>query len=173
MKLEGDCTMDKGVFLNRLIHSIKAINAKRYFSTERGYQGQLLIELNGRLKIEQIFHSEAIVEQEYQKTLKNHGISKRPDIIIHIPYEEEKYKSRHAGNFVVIQLKRKASEHTAREDFDKLDLMFEKLDYPLGIFLNVDSNETFFDSYPGNYKDRLHCFAVQLSNNEVVLYESP
>lgn len=165
--------MDKRVFLNRFIHSIKAINAKRYFSTERGYQGQLLIELNTELRIEPIFLGEASIEQEYQKTLKNHGINIRPDIIIHIPYEEEIYQSRRTGNFVVIQLKRKGSEHAASEDFDKLDLMFEKLDYPLGIFLNVDSNETFFDSYTGNYKDRLRCFAVQLSNNQVMLYDSP
>ncbi len=45
----------------------------------------------------------------------------------------------------MIELKLRASEFEARDDFSKLDLMFEKLNYPPGIFLNIDSNETFFD----------------------------
>jgi len=165
--------MKKESFLKIFKDSLRAITDKRYFSTERGYQGQLLIELNKRLEIEPIFPSEVIVEQEYQKVLEKHGITIRPDIIIHIPYEEGIYPNRRTGNFIVIQLKLRASESQAREDFDKLDLMFEKLEYPLGIFLNIDSNKTFFDCYSGNYKDRLHCFAVQLINKEVALYESP
>ena len=153
--------------------SIRAITDRRYFLTERGYQGQLLAELNKRLKIEQIFPGKPIVEQEYQKTLENQGITIRPDIIIHIPYERGVAQNRQSGNFVVIQLKLEASEKVAKEDFDKLDSMFEKLKYPLGIFLNINSNKTFYDSYSSNYKKRLHCFAVQLVNNKVVLHESP
>lgn len=165
--------MNKEQFLSIFRDSIQAITDERYFSTERGYQGQLLAELNSKLNIEQIFPGNPIVEQEYQKTLDNHGITIRPDIIIHIPYERKIHENRRAGNLVVVQIKREASNDEAKEDFDKLDLMFEKLDYPLGIFLNINSSNTFFDIYSGNYKDRLYCFAVRLVNNKVVIYESP
>ena len=73
----------------------------------------------------------------------------------------------------MIQLKLIASEGAASRDFDNLDLMFEKLKYPLRIFLNINSEKTFYDRYYGNYKKRLHCFAVQLVSNKVVLHESP
>ena len=120
-----------------------------------------------------IFPSETIVEQEYQKVLEKHGIRKRPDIIIHIPYEKGLYPNRYTGNFVAIQLKLRASETKAKEDFNTLDLMFERLKYPLGIFSNIDSDKTFFDCYSGNYKSRLYCFAVQLVEGEVVVHQSP
>ncbi len=165
--------MDKESFLNIFRDSIRAITDARYFSTERGYQGEVLVELTNRLKCEKIIPNGPLVEQEYQKTSEDHGITIRPDIIIHIPYEKRIHSSRCAGNFVVFQLKLKASEDKAREDFSKLDLMFEKLDYQLGIFLNINSDNTFFDSYLGDYNDRLHCFAVRLVNNKVVITESP
>ena len=163
--------MDKGAFLNVFKDSIGAITNGRYFSSERGYQGALCTELSSRANIEQIFSGYAIVEQEYQKTLIAHGINIRPDIIMHVPYKKGMYSNRRGGNFVVIQLKRKASVHKAKEDFDKIDLMFKELDYPLGIFLNINSANTFFEYYMGNYPERLHCFAVTLVNSEVVIYE--
>ena len=165
--------MNKVSFLTPLRDSILAIVHKRYFSTERGYQGQLLAELNKRVNFEQIFPDNPIMEQEYQKTLDKHAISIRPDIIIHLPYDRRIHSGRRVGNFIVIQLKLRASEGKAKEDFDKLDLMFEKLSYPLGIFLNIDSDNTFYDKYLGNYRDRLHCFAVRLINNEVYVHKDP
>jgi len=162
--------MDKEVFLDAFRDSIRAITDIRYFRNERGYQGQLITELSRRAN-GQIFPDNAIWEQEYQKTAGKHGLRIRPDIILYVPYEKGLYGDRRSGNFVVIQIKRKASIDKAREDFNKLDLMFKNLDYPLGIFLNLNSAKTFFDYYTGNYPERLHCFAVRLLNHEVVIYE--
>ncbi len=119
--------MDREVFLDKLRESIRAITDSRYFATERGYQGQLIAELSRRANIKQNFHDNAILEQEYQKRSGKHGINIRPDIILHIPYEKAMYGNRRSGNFVIIQLKRKASVDKAREDFHKLDLMFKKI----------------------------------------------
>lgn len=167
--------MEKNLFLIAFRDSLKAINEERLFSTERGYQGQLLSELDRRLKTKIILITGIIIEQEYQKKLEEHGIKIRPDIIIHIPFKDKIHPSRNYGNYVVIQLKLNATKDTAIEDFEKLDLMFDKnnLDYPLGIFININSDLTFFDSYSGDYKNRLHCFAVKLSDNKVLIYESP
>ena len=44
------------------------------------------------------------------------------------------------------------------------------LNYKLGVFLYIDSASTFFGCYTGCYKERLHCFAVRLLNQEVVIY---
>ena len=160
--------MDRETFLDAFRDSIRAITNSRYFSNERGYQGQLIVELQSRAR--HIFPSNVIWEQEYQKTLKNQGIKIRPDIIIHTPYDEKMHSNRRSGNFVVIQLKRRASVDRAREDFDNLNSMF-KLDYQLGIFLNINSANTFSNCYTGDYPKRLHYFAVQLVNDEVVIYE--
>jgi hypothetical protein len=163
--------MDKEVFLDTLRDSMRAITNGRYFSTERGYQGQLIAELNSRLNISQNFQDNAVWEQEYQKQADKHGITIRPDIILHVPFETGIYNNRRTGNFIVIQLKRRASVRKAKEDFKKLNLMFEKLDYPLGIFINIDSARTFHDCYAGDYSERLYYFAVKLANDEVIIYE--
>ena len=163
--------MDKEKFLAKLRDSIRAITDGRYFLTERGYQGQLIAELDRRLNISQNFHDNAILEQEYQKQADKHGITIRPDIILHIPFETGIYNNRSAGNFIVIQLKKGTSVQKAKEDFDKLDLMFGKLDYPLGIFINIDSARTFHDCYTGDYSERLRCFAVKLTGDEVIICE--
>lgn len=165
--------MKKDLFLNAFRDSLKAINEKHFFNTERGYQGRLLSELEKRINIKKIFLGNIIIEQEYQKTLKKHGINIRPDIIIHVPYKEKIHPSRRYRNYVVIQLKLCASKEDAKKDFKKIDLMYNKLDYPLGIFLNINSDKTSFDSYSGDYKERLHCFAVKLSDNKILIYESP
>lgn len=164
--------MDKDRFLRVFKESLEVITEKRFFSSELGYQGQLVTEPNNRLKVELVFSKKIVVEQEYQKTLKNHGIRIRPDIIIHVPYLIEAHSSRKEDNFVAIQLKLNATEEKAKLDFDKLDLLFERLNYPLGIFLNLNSNRTFFNSYIGDYKHRLHCLAVTLHREVVEIYES-
>lgn len=166
-------SLGKDLLLRGFRDSIRAIKTRRLFSTERGYQGRLLTELDKRNMIEKIIPGDAVIEQEYQKSLETHGINIRPDIIIHIPYSEETGLSRASGNFVIIQLKLKANEIKAKEDFKNMDLMFSKLDYPLGIFLNIDSDKTFYSSYSGEHKDRLHCFAVKLSKDKVFICESP
>jgi hypothetical protein len=165
--------METNQILQLFRESLEAINQDRFFSSERGYQGKLLAEIEKKLEIKKILPGEALVEQEYQKRLKDHGIRIRPDIVIHIPYSEGIHSSRDINNFIVIQLKLNASEGKAKQDFSKLDLMFERLNYPLGIFLNINSDRTFYDSYSGNYNDRLHCFSVHLHMNEVVVHESP
>lgn len=162
--------MNKSQLLEIFRKSIRSIKDIRFYSTERGYQGQLVAELSKRLQRAKL-NGDPIVEEEYQKRFKHHGIRKRPDIIVHIPYERGFYKNRTKGNFIVIQLKLEATSNKAVDDFKKLDLIFEKLHYPLGIFLNISSNRTYRDLYKGLYLSRLHCFAVKLIDNTAVIFE--
>lgn len=164
--------MESERFMELFKDSLREITAERFYANERGFQGQLNVELNKRLNDINLFPNKAIIEEEYQKTLPNHGINIRPDIIIHVPYEEGLYEDRREGNFVVIQLKLKASEKEAVEDFGKLDLMFTELNYPLGIFVNIDSDRTFYDKCVGKYKNRLNCLAVKLVDDIVEIVES-
>ena len=166
--------MDKDRFLRVFKESLEVITEKRFFSSELGYQGQLVSELNKRLIMELVFSSRAVVEQEYQKRLKRHGIRIRPDIIIHVPYSEGIHSSRKEDNYVVIQLKKNSSKKDALDDFKKIDLLFQNLDYPLGVFLNIDSEKNFYSDYLGEYRDRIHCFAVRLSaEDKVIIHKSP
>lgn len=155
-------------FLGIFKETLASITHPRFFETERGFQG----ELNARLaqNVKGIVPEQYVIEEEYQKKFKAHGIRIRPDIIIHAPFDPDTQKSRSEGNFAVIQIKLKANAKDAREDFEKLDLMFEQLNYPLGIFINISSNETHYQLYEGKFLDRIHCFSVELNKlGEVIV----
>lgn len=151
--------------LKAISESLASINNPRFYETERGFQGELGAELRKRLSDFEI--DGAIVEQEYQKRMRDHGIRIRPDIIIHIPFEGSGLADRTEGNFVVIELKHQASKEEAIADFQKLSDMCEALNYPLGVFINIASSKTYFDKYNGKLKERLHSFAVQIVDGVV------
>ncbi|MCZ2808749.1 MAG: hypothetical protein O2V44_05290 [Candidatus Bathyarchaeota archaeon] len=146
-------------------NSLLSITNARFYETERGFQGELSAELRTRLKKLEI--NGAIVEQEYQKRMREHGFRIRPDLVIHIPFEGAEFESRSQGNFVVVELKLRASRNSARADYENLKGMCQKLGYPLAIFINIDSDETFIDecSPPGD--GSIHAFAVRLNEGEV------
>jgi hypothetical protein len=146
--------------------ALRGVSTPRFFETERGYQGEFLARLHASLP-EIGLPGSAIVEQEYQKRLKDHGITVRPDVIIHVPTREG--GNRREGNFAVFELKRKATLDEAREDFGSLDAVIKALNYPLGVFLNIDSDDTQARNYDGAFGDRIHFFAVRLVNETVQL----
>ncbi|MEA3404269.1 MAG: hypothetical protein U9R28_00830, partial [Pseudomonadota bacterium] len=139
----------------------------RYFETERGYQGALIAELQRELV--GFNWDQAIIEQEYQKRIREHGVTVRPDIIIHVPFSDYIHNSRIEGNFVVFELKLNACEHDAIADYESLSRMCAALNYPLAIFININSNNTYIDSYQGNHKDKLVSYSVQLADNRAVV----
>jgi hypothetical protein len=145
--------------LSVIRQAIRNVRNPHFFTTELGYQGELLAEIRGLLPYAQLPDS-AVVQQEYQKRLGDHGIKARPDIIIHIPTEPG--CDRTQGNFVVFELNRSAGPTEAREDFTNLDIVMKALNYPLAVFLNIASGRTQAGYYNGLFKDRLHCFAVRL-----------
>ena len=70
----------------------------RYFQAERGLKGQLLLQLSRRLHLLDC----DIVEQEYQKRHRNHGLTVRPDIIVHEPFDS--HRRTHGGYRAVVEL---------------------------------------------------------------------
>jgi hypothetical protein len=142
-----------------IVTALRAVSTPRFFETERGYQGELLAELRAALPALAL-PGDAIVEQEYQKTLPVHKINIRPDIIIHVPAAEG--GNRNIGNFAVFELNFQAGPTEAREDFLNLDTVIGALDYPLGVFVNIDSVRTQAAHYQGAYRERIHFFAVRL-----------
>jgi hypothetical protein len=144
------------------ISALKAINAPRFFKSERGYQGIFYCKLYEEFENLGLLTEDQIIEMEYQKSAR-HKLSQRPDIIFHIPVE-------HSGadiienNFAVWALKPRASAAKAQEDFEKLDQMFEVLNYPLGFFVNINTEQHHLKLYNGNFKDRLVGFSVYLQD---------
>ena len=153
--------MDRAVLLSIVADSLASITAPRYYETERGFQGELYAEMRNRLG-DSILPPGAQLEQEYQKTLCAHGLDIRPDIIIHEPFDERRHAARHAGNHAVIELKLAASKRAASKTFESLVAMIDVLHYPLGIFVNINSDVTFTEQIPMTYEDRIVCFAVLL-----------
>jgi hypothetical protein len=153
--------VDTEKLLEAIRDSLVGITASRFYETERGFQGELIAELRKRLT-DSVLPGGAILEQEYQKRLKTHGIDIRPDIIIHEPFDQALHTSRRSGNHAVFELKRRASDADASHAFNSLVRMLQVLDYPIGIFVNIDSDATFSASVPEDFHDRIVCFAIRL-----------
>lgn len=79
------------------------------------------------------------------------------------------HNSRKEGNFVVFELKLNACENEAIADYESLSSMCAELNYPLAIFININSSNTYIDSYQGKHKDKLISYSVQLSDNRAVV----
>jgi hypothetical protein len=150
--------------------SLSQITNSHWFQDERGYQGELLSEIKKRIS-DQSWAASAVVQQEYQKRLEEHGLKIRPDLIIHVPFDSKIHKSRREGNFAVIELKINASKAKALEDYQHLSDMCDALDYPLAIFINIGGEKTFFKEYNGTNREKIIAFAVQLIDGEVKLKE--
>jgi len=157
--------------MNQILQSTKTalrqLTEPRYFRTERGFQGRFYCALQQALDDNNLLESPRILEMEYQKSAR-HGLSQRPDIILHVPAEDSG-----AGvaedNYAVWALKLRASASDAQEDFRKLDDMFSLLNYPLGIFVNIDATVHHRSIYTGQFPDRLFAVAVRLNDGKVKL----
>jgi len=143
------------------------MDSSRFFKTERGFQGRFACALYKILDAESLFPDDTIIEEEYQKRIGNHGTRLRPDLIIHVPVESTHSSDRTENNFVIFAFKKQADEDIAKEDFQKLDKIFEELKYPLGIFININGSESFLDRYSGSFKNRIHEFCVTQTNNKL------
>jgi len=157
--------------LQLLRSALLAIREPRFYNTERGYQGELLVQMRARLEENPIWPGSPIVEQEYQKNAAAHGLDIRPDLIIHCPFERGVFENRRQGNYVVIELKRRANRQAALQDYAKLDRICTVLDYAMGIFINVDATHIFLREYNAEAGNRLHGFAVELRGGQVYIQE--
>lgn len=142
--------------IEAVIEALRRVSHPRFFETERGFQGEFQKNLSSAIPSLQL--DGAIVEEEYQKRMREHGIKFRPDIIVHIPTQEG--GNRREGNFAVFALKLNANPAKARDDFGALDELFDMLDYPFGAFINIASRRTYASMYGGRYRDRMHFLAV-------------
>jgi hypothetical protein len=151
--------------------ALGAVQEPRYFETERGYQAELYCELRARLKALDFGDAEPILEQEYQKRTSQHGLTLRPDILVHEPFNPSKHPDRTHGNYVVIELKLDATDQEAREDFAHLAEMMRRLSYPLGVFVNVAAVDTKIAQANRSNTGRIVAFAVSLKDGRVNLRE--
>jgi len=97
--------LERERFLKTVREGLSSIREGRLFDTERGYQGALIAQLEARLSQFPIWPGNPLVEQEYQKTIERHGLTLRPDIIVHLPFDRGGIPNRQEGNYAVIQLK--------------------------------------------------------------------
>lgn len=160
--------MDSELIIETIVEALKHMDSPRFFKTERGFQGRFACALYEIFDAKKIFPDDTIIEEEYQKRIRPHGTRLRPDLIVHVPVESGHSGSRIKNNFVVFAFKRQANEYRAKEDFKKLNELFEKLKYPLGIFININGcPEVFLDKYSGSFKNRIHEFCITQTNNKL------
>jgi hypothetical protein len=156
--------------LGTLLLAIDQIREPRLFSTERGYQGQLATEFDRLLDAYPDKMTRPLVEEEYQKCAERHGIRMRPDIIVHIPFDRGVSPTRRHDNYLVILLKLSATRTKAYADFAKLEKICQVLNYPLGAFVNIASEDLWLPNYrrgtSGTFS--LHEVAVHLDHDEPI-----
>ena len=143
--------------------ALRSVVDVRFFQTERGFHGRFYCALQARLDRLGLIANGAILEMEYQKSAR-HNLGQRPDIIFHIPTE-------HSGagvkdnNYAVWALKHKTNVADAKEDFQKLDQMFDDLHYAFGFFININATNPMREYYEGTYSHRLAAVAVYLDGD--------
>lgn len=159
--------MNQAALLASISDALGAITHPRFFETERGFQGELLVQLTRRV----VLSDQAILEQEYPKRAAAHGLTCRPDIFIHEPYNPSHHADRTEGNVAVVELKLRATAEKASEDFKSLADMIRVLHYPLGIFINIDSVATYGELVPEDVRGRIVSFAVARREGKIEVIE--
>lgn len=148
--------------------TLEKIRHPRFFENERGFQGEFRTVLKSEIGSQ--MDPDAIIEDEHQKRLMDHGLNLRPDLVLHIPFDIATNPSRRTGNFVVFALKREANEGAAIQDFEKLNRMVKLLDYSLAVFININSAQTFFEKCNVPNRLKIVSFAVtRLSDKNSVV----
>ncbi len=154
----------------KLRTALTSIDHLRFFESELGFQGELRAQME-RLNLIALLPAGSIIEQEHQKTLVAHGLTIRPDIVIHQPYDPARHPDRTFGNVAVIELKRGATAGMAIGDFESLGQMLNVLGYPVGIFINIGSRRTHADLVPVELRGRVVCYAVWLQGGKPQVVE--
>jgi hypothetical protein len=155
--------MERQELLHAIAASLAAVPAHHY-EDERAFQGEFYAHLHHRLK-GMVLPEGAMLREEYQKRLLDHGLRIRPDIILHEPFHPDKHAGRDDGNHAVLELKRRAGPAAANQAVESLVAMIDILRYPLGVFINVDSAKTRAELIPQAYRARITCFAVSMDKN--------
>jgi hypothetical protein len=155
------------------IAAIKHIKRLRYYDSERAFVTELYRHLH-EANLLSLFPEQTLIETEVQKSEKKHfGLTQRPDMVVHIPIEEGVTQHAYEGNFIAYAFKVEANEAKAQEDFAKFDEMFNKLRYPLGIFINIGGYpDSLLHHYRGNYRDRIHELSIRFIGNKVDVQHS-
>ncbi|WP_421574810.1 hypothetical protein [Stenotrophomonas maltophilia] len=156
--------MDSKELLNVIAAALTSVTDPHYYEDERGFQGEFYAQLRLRLR-DLVLPEGALLREEYQKRLAQHGLRIRPDIILHEPFDLGRHRGRDQGNHSVMELKRRATRGTAADALSNLVAMIDTLNYPLGVFINIDSSKTWTESVPDSHRDRIVCLAAHLDEN--------
>ncbi|MBN1638533.1 MAG: hypothetical protein JW866_06190 [Ignavibacteriales bacterium] len=157
------------MIIDLIVNALRNITVGRYYRTERGYVSEFYRLLYYAIEQNQIFPKNTILESEVQKrALDHYGVTQRPDLLIHIPIETGLTDNANENNFVCFAFKLNGNFRKVNNDFEKLEQMFQYLNYELGVLINIGSYpQIYLDRYLGNYKNRIHEFSVGLADRNV------
>ncbi|HZX26197.1 MAG TPA: hypothetical protein VFF16_03955 [Telluria sp.] len=156
--------MDSKELLDVIATALTSVTDPHYYEDERGFQGEFYAQLRLRLR-DMALPEGALLREEYQKRLAEHSLRIRPDIILHEPFDPGRHRARDEGNHAVMELKRRATPGAAADAFTNLAAMIDALNYPLGVFINIDSPKTWAESVPEAHRARIFCLAAHLDEN--------
>lgn len=156
--------MDSKEVLSVIAVARASVTDPHYYEDERGFQAEFYAQLRLRFR-EMALLEGALLREEYQKRLAEHGLRIRPEINIHEPFDPRRHCGRDEGNLAVMELKRRATPSTAADAFTNLVAMIDVLNYPLGVFIDIDSPKTWPESVPEAYRARIVCLAGHLDEN--------
>lgn len=93
--------MHRNELLKFIAAALTSVMDSHYYEDERGFQGEFYAQLCLRLR-DLALPEGALLREEYQKKLSQHGLRIRPDIILHEPFDPGRHRGRDEGNHAVM-----------------------------------------------------------------------
>jgi hypothetical protein len=162
--------------IRALLEALAQIKDPTLFLDERGYQGELKSKLDRilELQIPNDDFASPQVREEYQKRADRHGITLRPDIIVHVPFERGVSPTRKDDNYMVVLLKRSPGRAKALANFRDLETICSALQYPIGVSVNIASSRLWISQLSAEIPScyTLYEISVELKGGEPSLQVS-
>ena len=160
----------KTIITTLSLDALARIRNPRFYKTERGFQGEFAAVVHQGMNSQALIGEQFVVEEEYQKR-RIHLTRQRPDLILHLPTEVSGAIP-NQNNIAVWAFKQKAHPGKARRDFENLDVMFDRLNYPIGVFINISSHLHHLNLYEGPFPERMVAFATRLEADAIFVIQA-
>lgn len=107
------------------------------------------------------------MEMEYQKRFDTHGMTQRPDILVHSPRTDESAPAVKRGNLAVYALKKHATTEDSHDDHRKLQEIVAELRYQVGFFVNIAGTRASLGVWKHLVSSNIQAFGTRLVGEEV------
>lgn len=146
--------------ITQTIHAIRQIPRPGHIKTEKGFIAEFQSKLTIQLSDTDIFPETTLETLNHKSNHDHYGFQFMPGLVIHKPRLIPK-EDIIENNFVFIAFNYGINPQRVKNNFYTLSQMFEKLNYKMGILINIGGYpDTYLWTYGSYYKDRVHELSI-------------